>query len=75
LDIPLGRTAAWGEVGLTGDVRPVARPALRRSEVERISAGPIIDRDSGVMRVTDALLASGLDNRRYGTVKIADRSA
>jgi DNA repair protein RadA/Sms len=75
MDIPLGRAAAWGELGLTGDVRPVARPALRRSEVERISAGPIIDRDSGVERVTDALLASGLDVRRYGTVEIADRSA
>jgi DNA repair protein RadA/Sms len=75
MDIPLGRTAAWGELGLTGDVRPVARPALRRAEVERISAGPIIDRDSGAERVADALLASGLDDRRYGSLNIADRTA
>ncbi len=59
-DVPLRRTAAWGELGLTGDVRPVSRPAVRRSEVERISAGPIVDPDSGIAGMLDAMLASGL---------------
>ena len=75
MDVPLGRTAAWGEVGLTGDVRPVTRPALRRSEVERIAAGPIVDRDSGVERIVDAMLASGLGDKRYGASDIAAQSA
>jgi len=59
-DVPLRSTAAWGELGLTGDVRPAPRPAVRRSEVERISAGPIVDPDSGVLGMLDAMLASGL---------------
>jgi DNA repair protein RadA/Sms len=65
-DVSLGRTAAWGELGLTGDVRPVPRPAVRRSEVERISAGPIVDPDSGVKGILDAMLASGLVDLRDG---------
>ena len=40
--IPMHRTVAWGELGLTGDVRPANRSALRRAEAERIAAGPII---------------------------------
>lgn len=59
-NVPLGRTAAWGELGLTGDVRPVSRPAVRRAEIERISAGPIVDPDSGIKGILDAALASGL---------------
>jgi DNA repair protein RadA/Sms len=64
--VSLGRTAAWGELGLTGDVRPVPRPTIRRTEVERISAGPIVDRDSGVEGLVDAMLASGLVDLRDG---------
>jgi DNA repair protein RadA/Sms len=65
-DVSLGRTAAWGELGLTGDVRPVPRSTIRRTEVERISAGPIVDRDSGVEGLLDAMLASGLVDLRDG---------
>jgi DNA repair protein RadA/Sms len=65
-DVSLGRTAAWGELGLTGDVRPVPGPTIRRAEAERISAGPIVDRDSGVEGLLDAVLASGLVDLRDG---------
>lgn len=56
-DIALGRTAAWGELGLTGDVRPVPNPAVRRSEAVRIAADPIVAPDEGVRRLADALTA------------------
>lgn len=65
-DVSLGRTAAWGELGLTGDVRPVPGPMIRRSEVQRLSASPIVDRDSGVEGILDAMLASGLVDLRDG---------
>lgn len=58
--VALHRIVAWGEVGLTGDVRPVPRPAIRRSEVERIDAGPIISPDEGVTRLMEAIASSGL---------------
>lgn len=70
-DTSLGRTAAWGELGLTGDVRSVSGPAVRRAEVERISAGPIVEPDSGIKGILDAMLASGLVDLRDGG---ADRS-
>jgi DNA repair protein RadA/Sms len=61
----LYRTAAWGELGLTGDVRPVPCPSIRSSEVERIAAGPIISPDAGIGRLMEAISASGLlDDRR-----------
>jgi len=58
--VALHGIVAWGEVGLTGDVRPVPQPAIRRSEVERIAAGPIISPDEGVTRLMEAIAASGL---------------
>jgi DNA repair protein RadA/Sms len=71
-DVSLGRTAAWGELGLTGDVRPVPGSTVRRSEVERVSAGPIVDRDSGVEGILDAMLASGLVDLRDGGASRSD---
>ena len=71
-DVSLGRTAAWGELGLTGDVRPVPGSIVRRSEVERMSAGPILDRDSGVERILDAMLASGLVDLKDGGANRSD---
>lgn len=66
--VVLHRTAAWGELGLTGDVRPVPCPSIRRSEVERIAAGPIISPDAGIGRLMEAISASGLqDDRRDET--------
>ncbi len=65
-EVPLRQTAAWGELGLTGDVRPVSGPAIRRSEIERISAGPIVSHASGIRSILDATLAAGLADLEDG---------
>ncbi|MCB1246033.1 MAG: DNA repair protein RadA [Acidimicrobiia bacterium] len=59
-DVSLGKTAAWGELGLTGDVRPVSRPALRSGEVARISAGPVLAPSEGHTRIEEALQAAAI---------------
>lgn len=59
-EVPLAGTAAWGELGLTGDIRPASRPAIRTGEIERISAGPIISPSAGHRRLVDALKATGI---------------
>ncbi len=56
-EVSLGRTAAWGELGLTGDIRDASRPAVRTGEIERISAGPIISPSQGIRRIEDAIAA------------------
>lgn len=58
-DVPLGRTVAWGELGLTGEIRPVPRQALRRSEAERIGGSPIIASDGGADRLFEVLIECG----------------
>lgn len=58
-DVPLGRTAAWGELGLTGDVRPVGRSAVRRTEAERIGATPILTGDQKTTRLFEVLIECG----------------
>jgi DNA repair protein RadA/Sms len=57
-EVPLARTAAWGEVGLTGDLRPVPRSALRRSEAERLRADPMASPDD-CRSLLDAMVKSG----------------
>ena len=57
-EVPLARTAAWGEVGLTGDLRPVPRSALRRSEAERLRADPMVSPDD-CRSLLDAMVRSG----------------
>lgn len=60
-DVPLGSVAAWGEVGLAGEVRQVAYDARRREEVERIGLENVIapsgKRD---LRLDSALIRAGL---------------
>ena len=58
-DLPLGRTAAWGELGLTGDVRAASRSPVRRAEAERIGADPIIEPIDGRKRLFEIMLACG----------------
>ncbi len=55
--VPLGQTAAWGEMGLTGDVRPASRPAVRTAEVERVASGAVIAPAHGYRSLVDALAA------------------
>jgi len=58
-EVPLRRTAAWGEVGLTGDVRPVSRSGLRHSEAERLQADPTVSPDD-CHSLIDAMVRSGV---------------
>jgi DNA repair protein RadA/Sms len=55
--VPLGQTAAWGEMGLTGDVRPASRPAVRTAEVDRVASGAVIAPAHGYRSLVDALAA------------------
>ncbi len=56
---PLGGAAAWGEVGLTGELRPVARPVARLAEVERMHGGPAVSFESH-RRLCDVLATVGI---------------
>jgi len=56
----LHSTAAWGELGLTGDVRPVPRPSVRVAEAGRIGANPLVSPDNGVKSLLDAVSIAGL---------------
>lgn len=51
----LGGMAAWGELGLTGDVRAVGRSGIRRTEVERLTDGPILAPGTGASHISQAL--------------------
>lgn len=62
-EVSLERTAAWGELGLTGDIRPASRPAVRAGEIERITAGPIVSPSAGHKRLMDALVATKIRQR------------
>jgi len=61
LDLPLGPTAAWGEVGLTGEVRGVAYGDRRSAEAARLgvvaAVGPA---GNGQDRIARALQRAGL---------------
>jgi DNA repair protein RadA/Sms len=61
LDVPLGAVAAWGEIGLAGEVRQVAYESRRREEAERIGLDTVIA-PSGRrgLRLDAALLLAGL---------------
>jgi DNA repair protein RadA/Sms len=56
LDQPLGPLAAWGEVGLTGELRPVALEAQRREEAARLGVPTTVAPGQGKrMSIGDAL--------------------
>lgn len=58
-DVPLERTAAWGELGLTGEIRPVGRSAVRITEAERIGATPILAAEQQSRRLFEVLIECG----------------
>jgi len=47
LDRPLGSLASWGEIGLTGEVRPVAHERRRREESARLGIERVIGPRNG----------------------------
>lgn len=61
LDAPLGPVAAWGEVGLAGEVRQVSYDGRRREEAERIGLERIISPGGQrSLRLQGALTLAGL---------------
>lgn len=59
MDLALGSVAAWGEIGLAGEVRPVPFDARRREEAERLGIGTVVAPMQG-QRLFLALAEAGL---------------
>ncbi len=59
VDQPLGRTAAWGEVGLTGEVRAVGATGHRREEATRAGLD-VVAPTAGRDRIEAMIAAAGL---------------
>ena len=60
-NLSLGRIAAWGEIGLAGEVRPIPFEARRAEELNRMGLTRRIAPGEGEpMRLVDALHAAGL---------------
>jgi DNA repair protein RadA/Sms len=53
--VGLDGAAAWGELGLTGDIRAVGRSGIRRTEVERLTDGPILEPGADASHISQAL--------------------
>jgi DNA repair protein RadA/Sms len=61
VDIPLGPAAAWGEIGLAGEVRSVPGESRRRLEVARMGIERVVAPAPGArLDVRSALLQTGL---------------
>ncbi len=64
---PLPLTAAWGEVGLTGEIRPATQGERRLAEAERFDPELVIrPGPGGVASIRAALAAAGLVIRHSG---------
>ena len=63
IDSPLGSMAAWGEVGLAGEVRPVPFDSRRRDEADRLGIDTVIA-PAERLRIDAALRLAGLDGPR-----------
>lgn len=64
--VAVSDVAAWGEVGLTGELRAVPHGGRRRTEAERFGLGGVID-GSDYAHLLDALIESGLAAATVGT--------
>jgi DNA repair protein RadA/Sms len=76
LDRPLPLLAAWGEIGLTGELRSAAHHDRRKSEANRFDLEVAIHPgDGGVGTLVEALLAAGLGSagRRERGLRSVDR--
>ncbi len=59
---PLGSIAAWGEVGLTGEVRAVGRADRRRAEARRLGIERVVEAGDG-RRLGSLLRELGIQSR------------
>jgi DNA repair protein RadA/Sms len=60
---PLGQVAAWGEVGLTGELRAVGRSGVRAEEVRRLGITNVISPETNGNTLVAALVHVGLTGR------------
>lgn len=60
LNLSLGRAAAWGEIGLAGEVRSVPFEVRRREELNRMGITRHLTPEGAPMRVADTLAKAGL---------------
>lgn len=61
LDIPIpADVVAWGEIGLSGEVRPVTRSEQRTKEAQRLGFKTVIAPSEGIKTIGDALTKLGL---------------
>ena len=60
LDRPIGKIAAWGEVGLTGELRAVGRSVARLEEVSRLGVSLVISPETNGSTLVAALGRAGL---------------
>jgi DNA repair protein RadA/Sms len=69
LDRPLPLSAAWGEVGLTGEIRSATHAERRQEEASRFEPELVVrPGDGGVKTIREALMMAGL----AGAAKVAD---
>jgi DNA repair protein RadA/Sms len=65
--VPLDEIIAWGELGLTGELRPVSQAGRRREEALRLGVNVVIAPGDAMHTIGDALVAAGLSPvRRKG---------
>jgi DNA repair protein RadA/Sms len=69
--VAISDVAAWGEVGLTGELRAVPHSGRRRAEVERFGLGGVIE-GSAYGHLLDALVDSGLAAVTVNEARAAD---
>ena len=70
LDLPIGRIAAWGEVGLTGELRGVGRSATRLEEVSRLGVEFVISPETNGKTLVAALGHAGLHRPGAGSAPV-----
>lgn len=58
--VPVGSAAAWGEVGLTGELRAVTRSTARRAEAGRFGVECIVAAGDPATTIVDGLRLLGL---------------
>jgi DNA repair protein RadA/Sms len=58
---PLGSTAAWGEIGLSGEVRSVSHHQRRMEEARRVGVERVVAPESGGrLDLLSAMLQAGI---------------
>lgn len=58
-NVPIGSVAAWGEVGLSGEIRPVPFSIRRREECDRLGVARVIQPESGT-NLSEVMASLGL---------------